>query len=218
MTEWITTPGLVNYETAITEMENRVAEIHAGTKPEAIWLLEHPPLYTGGTSAKDSDLIKAQFPVYQTGRGGQYTYHGPGQRIAYVMLDLQKRGGDIRKFVWQLEEWIIRTLAEFGIVGERREGRIGIWVRSSSEAVAQTNKAHDDTESKIAAIGVRVRHGITYHGLAINVDPDLAHYAGIIPCGIDEFAVTSMAALGKKISLIELDQALKKTFSEIFEF
>jgi lipoyl(octanoyl) transferase len=215
MVEFIHTPGLVNYEAAVSEMETRVAEIRAGTKPEAVWLLEHPPLYTGGTSAKPEDLLAAPFPVYQTGRGGQYTYHGPGQRIAYVMLDLQKNGGDVRKFVWQLEEWIIRTLAAFDITGERRAGRIGIWVatdnqetRSSSEAIAQ--------ENKIAAIGVRVRHGVTYHGLSVNIDPDLSHYAGIVPCGIDEFGVTSMAQLGKKISLTEFDQALKNTWEQIF--
>jgi lipoyl(octanoyl) transferase len=190
-------------------MENRVAEIRTESKPETIWLLEHPSLYTGGTSAKESDLLATPFPVHQTGRGGQYTYHGPGQRIAYVMLDLQKRAkgqqADVRKFVWQLEEWIIRTLAEFKIKGERREGRIGIWVTS------------ENGENKIAAIGVRVRHGVTYHGLSINVDPDLSHYAGIIPCGINEFGVTSMKELGKKISLTELDQALKKTWEDIFE-
>jgi lipoyl(octanoyl) transferase len=204
MTEWINTAGLVNYEAAVSEMETRVAAIRAGTKPEAIWLLEHPSLYTAGTSARAGDLLNAQFPVFQTGRGGQYTYHGPGQRIAYVMLDLQNRGGDVRKFVWQLEEWIIQTLAEFGITGERREGRIGIWVVT------------ENSEAKIAAIGVRIRHGVTYHGVSINVDPDLSHYAGIIPCGIQEFGVTSMAQLGKKISLTELDQALKKTFEQVF--
>jgi len=204
MTEWINTAGLVNYEAAVSEMETRVAAIRANAKPEAVWLLEHPSLYTAGTSARAGDLLNAQFPVFQTGRGGQYTYHGPGQRIAYVMVDLQNRGGDVRKFVWQLEEWLIRTLAEFGITGERREGRIGIWVVT------------DSGEAKIAAIGVRVRHGVTYHGISINVDPDLSHYAGIIPCGIQEFGVTSMAQLGKKISLTELDQALKKTWDNVF--
>lgn len=204
MTEFIHTQGLLNYEAAVSEMETRVAAIRAGEQGEAVWLVEHPPLFTGGTSAKNDDLLEARFPVYQTGRGGQYTYHGPGQRVAYVMLDLQKRGGDIRHYVWQLEEWIIRTLAEFGIKGERREGRIGIWVVSGS------------IENKIAAIGVRVRSGVTYHGLAINVNPDLSHYAGIIPCGIDEFGVTSFENLGKVISLAELDKALLKTWPEVF--
>jgi len=204
MTEWITTPGLVHYEAAIAEMEARVAAIRAGEKSEAVWLLEHPPLYTAGTSAKGDDLLHAQFPVHQTGRGGQYTYHGPGQRIAYVMLDLAARGGDIRKYVWQLEEWVIQTLAQFGITGERRDGRIGIWV------------AGHQTENKIAAIGVRVRSGVTYHGISINVEPDLSHYAGIVPCGINEFGVTSFAALNKKITLPELDSVLQKTFATIF--
>lgn len=205
MVEFIHTTGLVDYEAAVQEMEARVAAIRAGTKDETIWLIEHPSLYTGGTSSKSDDLLTGQFPVYQTGRGGQYTYHGPGQRIAYVMMDLQKRGGDIRHYVWQLEEWIIRTLAEFEITGERREGRIGIWVVDKTGG-----------ESKIAAIGVRVRSGVTYHGLAINVSPDLSHYAGIIPCGINEFGVTSFADLGKDITLAQLDDALKKTFGQVF--
>jgi lipoyl(octanoyl) transferase len=203
--EFITTPGLVHYEAAIAEMEARVAAIRAGSASEAVWLLEHPPLYTAGTSAKAADLLQAQFPVHQTGRGGQYTYHGPGQRIAYVMLDLQQRGGDIRKYVWQLEEWIIQTLAKFDVRGERREGRIGIWV------------AQDTTESKIAAIGVRVRSGVTYHGVSINLDPDLSHYNGIVPCGIDEFGVTSLAALGASYSPAAVDAALQKTFAQIFD-
>ena len=204
MVQFIQTPGHLNYEAAISEMESRVAAIRQGEQGETVWLVEHPPLFTGGTSAKPEDLLSARFPVYQTGRGGQYTYHGPGQRIAYVMLDLQARGGDVRRYVWQLEEWIIRTLAEFGITGERREGRIGIWVVSGT------------SENKIAAIGVRVRSGVTYHGLAINVNPDLSHYSGIIPCGINEFGVTSFEALGKTITLDQLDEALKKTWAGIF--
>lgn len=205
MVEFIHTKGLVDYNAAVTEMESRVAAIRAGTKEETVWLIEHPSLYTGGTSAKADDLLAAKFPVYQTGRGGQYTYHGPGQRIAYVMLDLQARGGDIRHYVWQLEEWIIQTLAVFGIIGERRTGRIGIWVVTGA------------TENKIAAIGVRVRSGVTYHGLAININPDLSHYQGIIPCGIDEFGVTSFAALGKDVTMAQLDKALEKTWSQIFK-
>jgi len=204
MTEWITTPGYLNYDAAVSEMETRVAAIRAGEIAETVWLVEHPPLFTGGTSAKPEDLLTVRFPVYQTGRGGQYTYHGPGQRVVYVMKDLQKAGGDIRRYVWQLEEWIILTLAEFGITGERREGRIGIWV------------ACDGTEKKIAAIGVRVRSGITYHGLAINVNPDLSHYAGIVPCGIEEFGVTSFADLGKDITMADLDAALKRTWGQVF--
>lgn len=205
MIEWITTPGLLDYDRAIAEMEQRVARIRAGTATEAVWLVEHPPLYTAGTSAKADDLLQARFPVFQTGRGGQYTYHGPGQRVAYVMLDLQARGGDIRHYVWQLEEWIIQALAAFGITGERRAGRVGIWVVCSN-----------GIENKIAAIGVRVRHGVTYHGVAINVAPDLAHYNGIIPCGIAQHGVTSFKALGKDIKTPALDQALQATWSGIF--
>lgn len=205
MIEWISTNGLVHYDAAIAEMEARVADIRKGDAREAVWMLEHPPLYTAGTSAKAADLLQAQFPVYQTGRGGQYTYHGPGQRVAYVMLDLAARGGDIRKYVWQLEEWIIRTLAIFGVTGERRDGRIGIWV-----------VLPDSSEAKIAAIGVRVRSGVTYHGIAINVAPELAHFNGIVPCGIAEFGVTSLHALGKTITMDMLDEALQSTFDEIF--
>lgn len=205
MTEWITTPGLLDYEAAVSEMEQRVAAIREGSKPETVWLVEHPPLFTGGTSAKPQDLLEARFPVYQTGRGGQYTYHGPGQRVAYVMLDLQARGGDIRHYVRQLEEWVIRSLAALDIHAERREGRIGLWVVSGG------------MENKIAAIGVRVRHGVTYHGVAINVDPDLSHYAGIIPCGIQEFGVTSCAALGKPADFTLLDEALKQSWDGVFE-
>ncbi len=225
MIEWIHTTGLVHYEQAVAEMENRVAAIRAGTAPQAVWLVEHPPLYTAGTSAKSSDLLDAQFPVFQTGRGGQYTYHGPGQRVAYVMMDLAAMGGDIRRYVWQLEEWIIRTLAAFDIIGERREGRIGIWVStppSNSKAIGQENKPSSSSEaigqeSKIAAIGVRVRSGVTYHGIAINVSPDLAHFNGIVPCGIAEFGVTSFHALGKKISLQELDDVLQAQFNSVFD-
>lgn len=209
MIEWITTPGLLAYPKAVEEMENRVAAIRGGRASEAVWLVEHPPLYTAGTSAKTTDLLEAKFPVFQTGRGGQFTYHGPGQRIAYVMLDLQKRGGDIRHYVWQLEEWIIRTLANFGITGERREGRIGIWVSGKN--------LENKQENKIAAIGVRVRHGVTYHGMAINIDPDLSHYAGIVPCGIADFGVTSMGAMGAVVTLNQIDEALQNTWPDIFK-
>ena len=187
-------------------MEHRVGEIHDGLAPEAVWLLEHPPLYTAGTSARDADLLEAKFPVYQTGRGGEHTYHGPGQRVAYVMLDLRTRGQNVRGFVHNLEEWAIRTLAAFGVLGERREDRIGVWV-------AQPN----GKEEKIAAIGVRVRKWITYHGLSLNVHPNLSHYDGIIPCGIAEYGVTSLKGLGIDVSLADVDAVLKKTFSEIFQ-
>lgn len=201
-------PEAVPYEDALRTMEERVAAIRAGTEDEMVWLLEHPPLYTAGTSAKPGDLLDARFPVYETGRGGQYTYHGPGQRVAYVMLDLKKRQQqpDIKRYVWQLEEWIIRSLSHFNVSGERREGRVGIWV---DEGVR---------ESKIAAIGVRVRHWVSYHGIAINVDPDLSHYAGIVPCGISQHGVTSLARiLNRPVSLEEVDKALKKEWAGVFE-
>ncbi len=171
--EWRVSDALVPYESAVAEMEARVAAIGAGVAPELVWLLEHPPLYTAGTSAVEADLLDpGRLPVFKTGRGGQYTYHGPGQRVAYVMLDLTRHGRDVGCHVWRLEEWMIRVLARFGVTGERREGRIGVWV------------ARGRREDKIGAIGVRVRRWVTYHGLALNVDPDLANYAGIVPCGI----------------------------------
>jgi lipoyl(octanoyl) transferase len=208
--EWRISAGLVDYPTALAEMEARAAAIHAGTAAEQVWLLEHPPLYTAGTSAKPEDLLLPDaLPVYRAGRGGQLTYHGPGQRIGYVMLDLAARGGDLRRYVRDLEDWIIRTLARFGVKGERRDGRIGIWV------------AQGGREDKIAALGVRVRHGVTFHGIAINRDPDLAHFGGIVPCGIKEsaaqpFGVTSLAKLGRSVTQAELDRALQATFGEVF--
>jgi lipoyl(octanoyl) transferase len=208
--EWRISGDLVDYPTALAEMEGRAAAIHAGTAPEQVWLLEHPALYTAGTSARPEDLLRPDaLPVYRAGRGGQLTYHGPGQRIGYVMLDLRARGGDLRRYVHDLEEWIIRTLARFGVTGERREGRIGIWV------------AQGGREDKIAALGVRVRHGVTFHGIAINRDPDLAHFGGIVPCGIKEsaaqpFGVTSLAKLGKKVTQAELDAAMQQTFGAVF--
>lgn len=189
-------------------MEDRVAGIRSGAAAEMIWLLEHPPLYTAGTSAKAVDLLDNRFPVYEAGRGGQYTYHGPGQRVAYVMLDLKKRQQvtDIKKYVWQLEEWIIRALASFGVAGERRAGRVGIWVTDGLK------------ESKVAAVGVRIRHWVTYHGIAINVDPDLSHYAGIVPCGISEHGVTSLTQLlGCSVAMAELDDALRAAWDGVFE-
>jgi lipoyl(octanoyl) transferase len=205
--EWRISAHPVDYPTALAAMEERVAAIRAGAARELGWLLEHPPLYTAGTSALPQDLLApARFPVFSAGRGGQYTYHGPGQRVVYLMLDLQRRRPDLRAYVWRLEEWTIRTLQEFGIRGERRAGRIGIWVVKP-----------DGSEAKIAAIGVRVRRWVTFHGLAINLAPDLEHFAGIVPCGIHEFGVTSFADLGLATTMSELDDALLATFPEIFE-
>lgn len=210
--EWKHGGGLVAYPDALAFMEQRVADIRAGKADEAIWLLEHPPLYTAGTSARDEDMLDPQFPVYETGRGGQYTYHGPGQRVAYAMLDLKHRQKtpDIKHFVWSLEEWIILTLAAFGVRGERREGRVGIWVdmQPYGGAVGQ--------EAKIAAIGVRVRHWVTFHGISINVNPDLSHFGGIVPCGISNHGVTSMSALGLNATLSDVDAALKAAWPKVF--
>jgi lipoyl(octanoyl) transferase len=204
--EWRIGAGTVGYLEALEVMEERVAAIRAGGAPELVWLLEHPPLYTAGTSARVQDLLAPRrFPVFDAGRGGQYTYHGPGQRVAYVMLDLQRRKPDLRRYIWQLEEWIIRTLAQFNVRGERRDSRIGIWVVEPGGA-----------EAKIAAIGVRVRRWVTYHGIAINLNPELEHFSGIVPCGISGFGVTSFAALGLTTTMADLDAALRATFEEVF--
>jgi lipoyl(octanoyl) transferase len=203
--EWRIAGAPVDYAEAVATMEARVAAIRAGTEPELVWLLEHPPLYTAGTSAKAEDLVEAIFPVHRTGRGGQFTYHGPGQRVGYVMLDLKRRGLDLTSYVRGLEAWLIRTLAQFGVAGERRTGRVGIWVAKGGD------------ESKIAAIGVRIRHSVSYHGVSINLDPDLAHYRGIVPCGIREHGVTSLRALGIGATMTELDQALARAFIDVFE-
>lgn len=205
--EWKTQSDPVPYPEAMAFMEGRVDAIAKQAARECVWLLEHPPLYTAGTSARADDLLDPRFPVYETGRGGEYTYHGPGQRVAYLMLNLKKRQQepDIKKYIWQVEEWAIRTLARLGITGERRAGRVGIWVAGPSGA-----------EAKIAAIGVRVRHWVAYHGLAINNAPDLSHFAGIVPCGIREYGITSLKALGVEASMDELDVALKSTFDEVF--
>lgn len=209
--QWIVSDAPVAYPDAVQFMENRVAEIRAGTAPETVWLLEHPPLYTAGTSAKREDLLQPdRFPVYEAGRGGQYTYHGPGQRIAYVMLDLHKRGRDVRCFVRDLEEWVILTLAQFGVRGELREGRIGIWVDRG------TGARHERREDKIGAIGVRVRHWVTFHGIALNINPDLSHFAGIVPCGITGYGVTSLWDLGHTPTREEVDIALRQCFFEQF--
>lgn len=209
--EWTTTPGLTPYPTALAAMAARVASIRAGTAPEQVWLLEHPPLYTAGTSARAEDLREPErFPTYGAGRGGQWTYHGPGQRIAYVMLDLTRRHGsvpprDIRAFVHGLEEWLIRALARLGVAGERREGRIGIWITDET-----------GREAKIAALGVRVTRFVSWHGIALNIAPDLSHFSGIVPCGIAEHGVTSLAALGLATSLATADTALATAFREVF--
>jgi lipoyl(octanoyl) transferase len=203
--EWRVEETPAGYEAAVAAMEARVAAIRAGTAPEFVWLVEHPPLYTAGTSTKPDDLLDARLPVFRTGRGGQLTYHGPGQRVAYVMLDLKPRGADIRRYVRDLEEWLIRALARFNVRGERREGRVGIWIADRGGG-----------EAKIAAIGVRVRQWVTFHGVALNVDPDLSHYAGIVPCGIRDRGVTSLAALGITASMAEVDMALRAAFDEVF--
>lgn len=201
MVEWIYSDKPVEYESAIETMERRVDDILKGKAGDAVWFLEHPPLYTAGTSAKPSDILdKKRFSVYQVGRGGSYTYHGPGQLVAYVMIDLAKSkiGKDLRKYVWALEEWIIQTLAHFDIKGERRDGRTGIWVVDRGR------------EAKIAAIGVRVRRWVTFHGISINISPNLEHFQGIVPCGIKEYGVTSMRELGRGVNIQEIEGVLKK--------
>ncbi len=201
---WAHAQGLVPYDAAVAAMERRVRAIREGRAPELVWLLEHPSLYTAGTSAEPSELIDPRFPVHRSGRGGRYTYHGPGQRVAYVMLDLKRRQNDLRAYVCDLEEWLIRTLASFNVVGERRAGRVGIWVRSGTR------------EEKIAAIGVRVRRWVSYHGIALNVEPELAHFGGIVPCGIEDYGVTSLAALGLPVTMADVDVALRGAFEEVF--
>jgi lipoyl(octanoyl) transferase len=208
--EWRVAEGPVPYPEAVAFMEERAAQVRAGTAPQTVWLLEHPPLYTAGTSAKPEDLIDRDgLPVYASGRGGQYTYHGPGQRVAYAMLDLRPRGADVRRFVRDLEEWVIRALSRFDVKGERREGRVGIWV-------VRRESGFGAGEDKIAAIGVRLRHWISFHGVSLNVDPDLSHYAGIVPCGIREHGVTSLARFGVHVSMNEVDRALRDSFADVF--
>ncbi len=199
--EWRVSEGIVPYEEALAFMERRAAAIREGTERECVWLLEHPPLFTAGTSADPAELINPMhFPVYEASRGGRYTYHGPGQRVGYVMLDLERRGKDIRRFVHSLEGWMIDALAEFGVSAHRAEGRIGIWVGKGPD------------EAKIGALGVRVKRWVTLHGFAINVAPDLSHFAGIVPCGIAEFGVTSLAEIGKQMPLMMVDAALERSF------
>lgn len=204
--DWRVDDGLIDYQTALTAMEETARAIRDAAVPEKVWLLQHPSLYTAGTSAKPGDILEPdRFPVHHTGRGGQYTYHGPGQRVAYVMLDLQQRGADIRGYIYALEQWLIDTLWLFNLRGERRRDRVGVWVKTGG-----------GTEAKIAAIGVRIRKWVSYHGVALNVDPQLSHFEGIVPCGIDGFGVTSLAALGYPISMAEADSALQVAFERLF--
>ncbi len=208
--EWRIWPGQVPYAEALAAMESRVDAIRAGTAPEAIWLLEHPPLYTAGTSARPDDLTApGRFPVHRTGRGGQYTYHGPGQRVVYVMLDVAARGRDVRCFVRALEHWVIAALAEFNLRGAIRDGRIGVWVERPDKPPAPDGTVRED---KIAAIGIKLRRWVSYHGIAINVDPDLEHYSGIVPCGIRDHGVTSLVDLGLPVTMADLDVALMRSF------
>lgn len=212
--EWITTPGLTDYRAAESWMDNRANAIAAGTAGECIWLLEHAPLYTAGTSAQPADLTDPhRFPVHTTRRGGQYTYHGPGQRVAYTLLDVGRRGRDVRAFVQSLEAWVIATLAEFNLRGEIRDGRVGVWVARPDKPPRPDGSPAED---KIAAIGIRMRKWISFHGLSINVEPDLSHFDGIVPCGIAEHGVTSLVDLGLPVTMDDVDVALKKTFSEAF--
>ncbi len=214
MVEWIRAEGLVPYDEALAFMEARVAAIAKGEADEAIWLLEHPPLYTAGTSAKREDLTDPErFPVFEAGRGGQYTYHGPGQRVVYVMLDLNKRGRDVRCFVRHLEDWVIATLGQFNIKGEIRDGRVGVWVQRPDKARTITGEVAED---KIAAIGVKLRRWVSFHGISINVEPDLEHFSGIVPCGIRDHGVTSLVDLGLPVTMEDLDLALEANFEAAF--
>ncbi|MBF9234187.1 lipoyl(octanoyl) transferase LipB [Microvirga alba] len=207
--EWVITEGLTGYQEAVAFMEARAAEIAEGRARELVWLVEHPPLYTAGTSAQESDLVDPErFPVHQTGRGGQYTYHGPGQRVAYVMLDLKRRTPDLRRYVAALEAWLITTLDVYNIRGERREDRVGVWVRRPDKG--------ETAEDKIAAIGIRVRRWVTFHGISLNVEPDLSHFSGIVPCGVTEHGVTSLVDLGRIVTMPEVDAVMRRAFEEIF--
>ncbi|WP_147125474.1 lipoyl(octanoyl) transferase LipB [Shimia ponticola] len=214
MVEWKISPGLTDYEDALAAMEARVEAIHAGTASELVWLLEHPPVYTAGTSANPQDLTHPErFPVYEARRGGQYTYHGPGQRVVYVLLNVGKRGHDVRKFVQDLEAWVISTLAEFSLTGHIRDGRVGVWIERPDKPLMPDGSLAED---KIAAIGIRLRKWISFHGISINVEPDLEHFDGIVPCGISEHGVTSLVDLGLPVSMDDLDVALRTTFDQFF--
>jgi lipoyl(octanoyl) transferase len=203
--EWVVRPALLPYPEAVGFMEARADSIAAGQAPELVWLVEHPPIYTAGTSAQEADLLQARFPVFKTGRGGQFTYHGPGQRVVYLMLNLKRRKPDVRAFVRDVEEWLIHALAALGVKGERRTDRVGIWI--------DRGHGHED---KIAAIGIRIRHWVTFHGVAINVAPDLSHFSGIVPCGVRGHGVTSLADLGNHATMADLDAVLKTAFGDVF--
>lgn len=214
MVEWITSEGLTDYRTAEAWMEARATAIAAGEAEECIWLLEHPPLYTAGTSARPADLTDPdRFDVYETRRGGQYTYHGPGQRVAYTLLDVGQRGRDVRVFVTQLEKWVIATLDTFNVRGEIRQGRVGVWVQRPEKPPLPDGAPAED---KIAAIGIRLRKWISFHGLSINVEPDLSHFDGIVPCGIADHGVTSLVDLGLPVTMADVDVALKSSFDQVF--
>lgn len=215
MVEWTITPGLTDYDEAVAKMEDRAAAIAERRAPEWIWMVEHPPLYTAGTSAKSEDLTDPdRFPVYQTRRGGQYTYHGPGQRVVYVLLNVGKRGQDVRRFVHQMESWVIAALAEFNVTGHIRAGRVGVWVERPEKPRGPDGAV---AEEKIAAIGIRLRKWVSFHGLSINVDPELDHFSGIVPCGISEHGVTSLVDLGLPVTMDDVDVALRRTFDGVFE-
>ena len=213
--EWTIARGFVDYETAVAAMEARAEAIAAGQAREQVWLLEHPALYTAGTSANDADLVDARFPVFRSGRGGQYTYHGPGQRVAYAMIDLRRRKQDVRAYVCALEVWIIATLAAFNVKGERREGRVGVWVARPDKPPGLDGSPAED---KIAAIGVRVRRWVTFHGVSLNVEPDLSHFGGIVPCGIGQahLGVTSLVDLGLPVTMAEVDSVMRREFERVF--
>lgn len=214
MVEWRISSGLTEYDTALSVMEARADAIARGEADDLIWLVEHPPLYTAGTSAKIEDLVQPdRFPVHNTRRGGQYTYHGPGQRVAYAMLDLNKRGKDVRKFVQNMESWVIAALAEFNVKGEIRQGRVGVWVERDDKPL---NLLGQKQEDKIAAIGLRIRKWVSFHGLSINVEPDLSHFEGIVPCGITEHGVTSLVDLGLPVCMDDVDIALRRAFDDVF--
>ena len=214
MVEWIISDGLTDYQQAVDWMEARATAIAEGRAKEAIWLVEHPPIYTAGTSAQAADLTDPhRFPVYGTSRGGQYTYHGPGQRVAYVLLDVGARGRDVRKFVQQLEAWVIATLDEFNVKGEIREGRVGVWVTRDDKPKTTTGQPRED---KIAAIGIKLRKWVSFHGISLNLDPDLTHFNGIIPCGITDHGVTSLVDLGLPVTMDDLDLALRRRFEMVF--
>jgi lipoyl(octanoyl) transferase len=213
---WEVSPGLTEYEPALERMRERAAAIRAGAAEELVWLVEHPPLYTEGSSAKAEDLRDpTRFPVFKAGRGGQWTYHGPGQRVAYVMLALKRRRPDVRAYVASLEEWIIRTLSAFNIRGERREDRVGVWVKRPDKGLDPTGQAFED---KIAAIGVRLKRWVSFHGIALNVEPELEHFAAIVPCGVVDprYGVTSLVDLGHPVTMVDVDIALRQAFEEVF--